>query len=106
MTIRRYAWVGNRIDGFCMVVGWGTVAFPTIYMSAIADGEHANVQVGFGLLASGLQSAVWTAIWFVRRLMEAPKRRMMFPIVATLSLAGFVSVASATDSLMRRGDDW
>lgn len=91
--------LGDWTDRFWMIVGWLAILFPLIYMSSIARGVHANVQVGFGLLASGLQGAIWAAIWFVRRQMAAPRRRMLFPVGTTLSLAGFVSVGAATNNL-------
>ncbi len=99
MTIRGEAHHGDWAETFWMIIGWAAILLPALYMTSIAAGEHANVQVGFGLLASALHGAVWAAIWFDRGRMGAPKRRMMFAVGATLCLVGFVSVGAATENL-------
>jgi hypothetical protein len=83
-----------------MIVGSAAILLPAIYMTSIGwdSGEHANIPIVIGLLASAWQGAVWAPIWWAQGRMNAPKRQLTFGMGVPLSLIGSVGLLAATQS--------
>jgi hypothetical protein len=98
-------WAGR----FWILLGWvlsgvgaGVTLFPAVMVVVLAGNGHFSgldwLLFYWGLGSSAWQGAVWTMIWFARRGLDAPKRRMIFGVGVPLSLIGSLGVLAATQN--------